>query len=157
MSDNSELIAAMVADMKEEHELSGEVTKIGESLFRKQFSQSFEYEHGPEQYWSHIESVWRAATDGKPIPTKYRTNKSVILKAHGHTPRLDEWCEARTDTVLGKTAVQNRFSKGRLLTKESGFRQVIRIIEKVRTDSGNDEHEQLCHDLLVHLAGEDEL
>ncbi len=62
------------------------------------------YVGGVASWWAQLETEWRTLTSNKPIPTKYRTNKSVILKAERVTKDVTAWME--DGTMMGKTAVQ---------------------------------------------------
>ena len=153
MDETESIINGMVADMKEEIELSEVLCSVGKNLFRTQFEQAFAWEPDPTHYWAVLESAWRKATGGKPVPGKYRSNKSVILKAHGKSPRIEEWTEDHgLGKVMGKTAIQNAFSGGHLLTKEGGMRKILMTIEKVEVDSGSVEATLMVEELVTLLT-----
>ncbi len=140
----------MVCNMREETELSASLQEAGKSIFRSQMSDAFKWHGGPMDYWSTLEEHWRCVTGGEPIPTKYRTNKSVILKAYKHDPIITGWYDPAGE-VLGKSAIQNTFSGGSKLTSEGAMRQIIRIIDKVKHDSGPVARRSLMKDLHAHL------
>lgn len=144
----------MVNNMREETELSASLVEAGQSIFRSQMRDAFKWEAGARNYWDTLEACWRDMTGNQPIPTKYRTNKSVILKAYSHNSEVRAWI-GKDGEVLGKSAIQNTFSKGALLTSEGGMRQIIRIIDKVKHDSGPAEHATLCAALYDYTSGPD--
>ena len=154
MSSDEELfdqsIHDMVENMREEVALSGSLEGVAKSIFRSQMKDAFKYIGGPSDYWKAVEECWRSATGGDPIPTKYRTNKSVILKAWREDHNVEHW--SKDGDVIGKSAIQNTFSMGVALTAESGLRKIIRIIDKVREDSGGTEHEALVEGIRYHLG-----
>lgn len=120
---NSMTVDDMVAAMIDETECRAELREVRSNLWRTQFRDAFKYPGGPDTYWEHIEKQWKEVTDGAPIPAKYRSNKSVIIKAHAHAPVLAEWVS--DGVVLGKTRIESlcKDRAGRDYTSE-----IIRII-----------------------------
>lgn len=123
---------AMAAQMLDETLVTQDLITIREGMFRTQFKQSFKYAGGPKNWWAMLESEWATLSGGQPIPTKYRTNKSVILKAWRHDTAPQTWRLAKTGEWLGKTAVQELCRKGkdsRFKIPEAMFKSVVAGVE----------------------------
>lgn len=146
------MIAQMVVDMREEGELRTALDTAVESIFGRQFSDAFCYHGGPKDYWRDVENEWRYTTDGEPIPTKYRTNKSVIMKAWDKSTRISTWYDPH-GKVMGKSAIQNRLSSSGKLTREGAIKKIIHIIQQVERDQGTLEGGKLCKELNLLLEG----
>ncbi len=151
MDEDVSAIAQMVHDMVEEVELRAVLDTAVESIFARQLTEAFTFPAGPEYYWREVEAEWRRATGGDPIPTKYRTNKSVILKAHSEDNALSRWCDG-VGVVYGKSAIQNELSGEGKLTREGAFKKIIYIIDKYDDQAGNDEARELCREVHIKLS-----
>ena len=150
MSEDVSAIAQMVHDMVEEVELRAMLDTAVESIFARQLSDAFGYEHGPLDYWRQVEAEWRRATGGDPIPTKYRTNKSVILKAYSSDANISRWCDS--EGVLGKSAIQTELAGGGKLTREGAFKKIIHIIDTYAAQEGDDEAQVLCREVHIKVS-----
>lgn len=147
-------IAQMVTDMVEETELRANLDGIVETIFRRQLRESFEFPEGPEAYWSAVEAQWRTVTGNQPVPTKYRTNKSVILKAHKANTLFEYWTDKDGD-VMGKTAIQNATSEAGKLTREGAYKKIIHVISKVKdNDPSGMEYAALLADVVEYINEE---
>lgn len=98
------IVKDTVKCMLEEAEITKELVGIGTSLFKRQLEEAFTFPAGPKNYWTHVEDEWKIASGGKPIPTKHRTNKSVILKAWETSHVLAVWRDKKGG-ILGKSAI----------------------------------------------------
>ncbi len=144
-------IAQMVADMREETELRVALDTAVESIFRRQLRESFAYAGGPLMYWNDVEAEWKTTTDGAPIPTKYRTNKSVIVKAYNHDSTVAYWHDPDGE-VRGKTHIQNVLSAKGVITREGAFKKIIHIIDSYADVHGYDEAKELCRELHIKIS-----
>ncbi len=151
MSEDVGAIAQMVIDMREETELRVALDTAVESIFRRQFRESFGYPGGPLKYWIDVEAEWKHTTHGAPIPTKYRTNKSVIVKAYNTQSLLTGWMDA-DDEVFGKSAIQHKLSAKGVITKEGAFKKIIHIIDTYAEVKGHDEARELCRELHIKIG-----
>jgi len=150
MSEDMSAIAQMVHDMVEEVELRAVLDTAVESIFARQLSEAFTHEHGPLDYWRQVEAEWRRATGGDPIPTKYRTNKSVILKAYSNDANLSRWTVG--GVVYGKSHIQNELSGEGKLTREGALKKIIYIIDKYAAQEGADEARELCREVHIKVG-----
>jgi hypothetical protein len=96
----------MAQKMLDETLVTEDLDTIRESLFKQQMEESMTYIPGVMKWWSNLEKEWRTISGGRPVPTKYRTNKSVILKACRHEADRRKWMV--DGEMMGKTAVQTR-------------------------------------------------
>jgi hypothetical protein len=151
MSEDVSAIAQMVHDMMDETELRSALDTCVESIFARQLTEAFTFTTGPLDYWREVESEWRRVTGGDPIPTKYRTNKSVILKAYGQDANMGTWIGGDGE-VYGKSHIQNTLSGEGKLTREGALKKIIYIIDKYALQSGDDEGKELCREVHIKVS-----
>jgi hypothetical protein len=137
-------ITVMAGKMYDEVMVTKDLDTVRDNLFRTQFNDSFTHVRGPAGYWTELEREWRAVSSHMPIPTKYRTNKSVILKAHRIDEGLTNWVELNDSgefIPLGKTAIQNKCMTVEKVSKsgEGMARNLINMIEQYEKDESTTE------------------
>jgi len=133
----------MAQKMLDETSVSEDLDAIRDGLFRQQMEESMRYPDGVAKWWKNLEAEWRAISGGKPIPTKYRTNKSVILKASRCEPDLLEWMDG--GEVIGKTAVQTRCqtSDPVIRTPEAMCKTIVHMIQQYERQTDTTQSEAL--------------
>ena len=132
-------IKSMVSAMIEEGQCADELGKVRSNLFKTQFTDAFCYgTEGPEEYWNDLEAAYKEATDGQPIPTRYRTNKSVILKAWEFNPRINTYYkDSSCTTIFGKSHI-DKMVKSKKPKSDDARAKIIRIMDCEWTLSGED-------------------
>lgn len=145
MSEEENAIERMASKMWDETCVTQELDEVRDNLFRTQFADSFAWTGGPPAYWVELEKEWRKVSGGKPIPTKYRTNKSVILKAWRIDAEARSWMEHEKAVIMGKTAVQKKCMTELKVVKsaEGMARELIAVIDQYRKDAGDSEWESV--------------
>lgn len=137
-SDPASKYETMAKQMLDEEQITSDIAKIRSNLFRQQLEESFSEPGGPSEYWKQVEMEWRRCSGGKPIPTKYRTNKSVILKAWNNENDMSMWIDGDGEW-LGKSAIQHKISAlhrrpATVKTAEGMAKAVIHHIERWHRD-----------------------
>ncbi len=125
-------IDEMVSAIVEEDNCAAELGKVRSNLFATQFTDAFNYVGGPGKYWKDLEASYKVATKGKPIPNRYRSNKSVCLKAWANSASLAVY--SKGGKLLGKTAIERKIAD--VKPNESYEEQVIRIIDSAYVQGG---------------------
>ena len=139
----------MVGSMIEETNCRAELNGVRANLWRSQFKDAFKYPGGPEEYWSDVERQWKEATDGAPIPAKYRSNKSVILKAHATDSNVLVW------TVHGKVKGKSAIEKMMKETADpTDAARIIRIIEAAYKQHGAAYVEVIMEDVVTAVKND---
>jgi hypothetical protein len=150
-------IEGMAQRMLDETLVTKDLDNIRTGIFKDQLVDSFEHTGGPEYYWHMVEQGWYDLTEGEPIPTKYRTNKSVILKAWRVSNNLDTWVETKPTgelAYMGKSAVQAKcmVMSNTPKTPENVARAVIDALDRYKK-SASDEDWATCMTIIDVWTG----
>lgn len=115
-----ETVSLMVEDTK----LQAALDDAGKSIFERQFEEAFTAPGGPVTYWKAIEEQWKEVTGGAPIPAKYRSSKSVILKAWNKNSELSSYIvDGKT---MRKSALEMALNEKRPLTRAQAEANIIK-------------------------------
>jgi hypothetical protein len=133
MSDPTTWTAEDVVDwMLQEQEASTGLAEVQSAVFRAQAEGSWRIGH--DVYWAALEARWKEKTDGKPIPSKYRSSKSVLKNA------IDLGIDVRGK---GKTAIEKEIKEVR--AKEAAASSAAPPAGATTTSSGTPA--AITHDL----------
>jgi hypothetical protein len=149
-------MVAMASRMLDETEVTKDLGEVRDGLFRKQFQEAFCFDEAPSGYWKELEKQWKRVSDGAPMPTKYRTNKSVILKAWRVNSKLSHWHDPKSGYIaMGKTAVQAKCMVAESVAKtpEAVATQIIDTLSRYETKEGSGPYMDACRLVSVYCAG----
>lgn len=132
--------------IKQADDADSNVKEIRGTIFRQQVAGSIQY--GFQEYWGSLEETYKSMFDS-PIPSKYRSSKSVIKTALDDGVKLTD----NDGQPLGKTAIEKARKESQPRDLDWFKGRVSALKSKARNELPVGDYQEFLH--FLQMEGSD--